>query len=436
MFLPIVLTELLIILALVLLNGVFAGAEIAILSLRKTRLQELVEEGSVRASAVARLRENPESFLATVQIGITVVSAAASAFAGAEIADELAPTIAAIPALERVAPQVALALVIAFNSYLSLVLGELVPKSLALRAGETYALLIGPPLASLAWLGRPVVALLTMSSNFVLRAFGDKTTFSEARLSRDELQQIVEEASTTGSVDPHAGEIASRALDFSGLDVYTVMVPRSELVLLPVDATPARIAEVARRSGHARIPVYEGTPDNIIGFINLREVLAEAVTHAAVNLQALLHPVPFVPDTMPAPAVLRKLQSEHTHLALVIDEQGTIVGLVTIEDLVEELVGEIFSENDKPIQGVFRESDGVWVLAGSLPLHDLNRKLGLELPEGDFSTLAGLCLSLSGAMPAQGAVLTTEDGVTLEIIDVTPRRIRRVRLSRPQTLVS
>jgi putative hemolysin len=182
------------------------------------------------------------------------------------------------------------------------VLGEREPKSLALRAGETYALLIGPPLASLAWLARPAVSLLTFSSNLVLRLFGGRTTFTEARLSRDENQQIVEEASSTGSVDPHADEIASRARDFSGLNVYTVMVPRSDLVMLPVDAPTARVAELARRSGHARVPVHEGSPDPIIGFVNLREVLAEAVLSETVNLTNLLHPVLFVPDAMPSPS--------------------------------------------------------------------------------------------------------------------------------------
>lgn len=423
--------EILIILALILLNGVFAGAEIAILSLRKTRLAELVEEGSGSARAVAALREDPESFLATVQIGITVVGATAAAFGGASVAAQLTPILAAVPVLAPYAEQLALGLVVATVSFLSLVLGELVPKSLALRAGESYALLIGRPLSAVAWAGRPVVALLTGASNLVLRLFGDRTNFTEARLSREEVQQIVDEAASAGSVDPHAGEIASRALEFSTLDAYTVMVPRSDLVLLPKSAGVPEIVAASRKGGHARIPVYDGNVDNVVGFLNVRDALAEAAVGAAFELEPLIHPVLFVADSMRAPALLKRMQAERAHLALVIDEQGTIVGLVTIEDLLEELVGDILSENDKPAAEPAREADGTWVLPGNTPVHEVNRRLSIELPEGDFATLAGLCVSLAGTIPATGAVLQTEDGIVLEVVDATPRRVRRVRIKRP-----
>ncbi len=423
-------TELLIILALVLLNGVFAGAEIAILSLRKTRVAELVEEGSGAARAVARLREDPERFLATVQIGITVIGATAAAFGGASVAAELTPVLASLPSVAPYAEQAALGLVVATVSFFSLVLGELVPKSLALRAGESYALLIGPPLAAVAWAGRPVVALLTGASNLVLRLFGDRTTFSETRLSREEIQQIVEEAATAGSVDPHAGEIASRALEFSALDAYTIMVPRSDVVMLPLTAGLPELVATARERGHARVPVYDGAVDNVVGFVNVREALAEASLRHDFVLAAIVHPVPFVADSMPAPALLKRLQAERTHLALVMDEQGTLVGLVTIEDLLEEIVGDILSENDTPSDEPTREADGAWVLPGSTPLHEASRRLSVELPEGDFATLAGLCLSLAGTIPTAGAVFQTRDGVVLEVVEATPRRVRRVRVRR------
>jgi putative hemolysin len=421
--------EFLVILALVLLNGVFSGAEIAVLSLRKTRLAELVEAGSHSARAVSRLRQNPESFLATVQIGITVIGATAAAFGGASVAAELTPLFARVPALAPFAENLAVAVVVAGVSFLSLVLGELVPKSLALRAGEPYALLIARPLSGLAWAGRPVIAVLTGASNLVLRLFGDHTNFVEARLSREEVQQIVEEAATAGSVDEHAGEIASRALDFSSLDAYTVMVPRSEMVTLPKDADPREVARVARAAGHARVPVYDGAPDNFVGFVNLRDVLAEAVLGPGPTSDALLHPVVFVPDTMPAPALLRKLQLERRQIALVTDEQGTVIGLATIEDLVEELVGEIFSENDAPRTSIAREANGSWLVSGNAPLHEVNRELSLNLPEGGFATLAGLCLHLAGAIPAVGWV-GHADGVVLEVVEATPRRVRRVRVRR------
>jgi putative hemolysin len=423
------LTEILVILALVLLNGVFAGAEIAILSIRKTRLTELVEEGNVAARAVLRLRENPESFLATVQIGITVVGATAAAFGGASLAEDLAVVLAKIPGLEAVAQNLALGIVVALVSTLSLVLGELVPKSLALRAGERYALVIGQPLAALSWAARPVVALLTGASNVVLRLFGDHTTFTEARLSSDEIQQLVEEATSAGSVDEHAGEIASRALEFSSLDAYTVMVPRARIAMVPKTADVATLAAVARTSGNARLPVYDTNPDDIVGFVNVRDALAGALLDPAWALTTFLHPVVFVPDGMPAPALLRKLQADRMSLALVIDEQGTLVGLVTVEDLLEELVGEIMGENEKPREGLTREADGSWLIAGDFPLHELDRALGIELPEGDYSTVAGLLISRAGHLPQAGERIDV-DGVELEVVEATPRRVRLLRLRR------
>ncbi len=422
--------ELLIILALILLNGVFSGAELAILSVRKTRLAELVDEGSRAAATVLRLREQPETFLATVQIGITVVGATAAAFGGSSIAVRLAPIFSAIPGIGKAADQLALGVVVVCVSFLSLVLGELVPKSLALRAGEPYALFIARPLSGLARVARPLVRLLTLASNTILRLFGDRTSFTESRLSREEVQQVVEEATSAGSVNAEAGEIASRALDFGTLSAVSVMVPQRDVLMLAKDTPVLEIARLARKRGHGRAPVYDGAKDNIIGFVNLRDVLAEALLGPTLTLESLLHPVLFVPETMPATAVLRQLQADRTPLALVTDELGSLVGLITVEDLVEELVGEILSEHDKPAGKLQRDPAGGWLIDAGLALHEVNRDTGLDLPEGGFSTLAGLCLSMSGSMPAVGTVLTTEDGIALEIVDATPRRVRRVRVRR------
>jgi putative hemolysin len=426
--------EPLVILALVALNGMFAGAEIAVLSLRKTRLAELVEAGSAPARAVLRLRENPEGFLATVQIGITVVGATAAAFGGASLADAMAPWIATVPTLAPFAENIALALVVALVSSLSLILGELVPKSLALRNAETYALLVAPILGGLALVASPLVLALTGASNLVLRLFGDRTNFTETRLSRDEVQQIVEEAATVGSVDPEVGEIASRALDFSNLDTYTIMVPRARMVMAPIDLPVRDLAALSRRHGHARVPVWETSPDNVIGFVNVREVLAHE--GEVEGLRQFLHPLPFIPDGMRAPAALRKLQAQRAHLGAVVDEVGSLVGLLTIEDLLEELVGEILSENDAPPIQLAPEPDGSWVVPGECPLHELQRDAGIELPDGDYATVAGLTLHLAGAIPAPGTVLTTDDGVTLEILDASPRRVRKVRVRRPAPALS
>jgi putative hemolysin len=428
------LTELLFILGLVLLNGVFSGAEIAVLSMRRTRLNELAEDGSRAAAAVLSLRADPESFLATVQIGITVVGSTAAAFGGASLADEIAPLLARVPVLAPYADRIALGIVVGMVSFLSLVVGELVPKSLALRAGESYALLVGRPLSSLAWAAQPIVKLLTGSSNLVLRLFGDRTTFTETRLSREEVQQIVEEATTVGSLNAQAGEIAARAIDFGTLDVHSVMVPQPRMVVLSKEATAAEVAAVALRSGHSRLPVYDERPDNVVGFINVRRYLAEQALRPGALLSEFVHPIPLVPDTTSAPALLRRLQEERSHLALVIDEQGTIVGLVTMEDLLEEMVGDILSENDRPSARIVAESERSWIIPAELALHTVNRELGFELPDGSYSTVAGLCLSLAGKIPSVGERFEGPDGLAFEVLEATHRAIKRVRLTRDRPI--
>lgn len=424
------LLELGIILLLAILNGVFSGAEIAIVTLRKTRLRQLVEEGSVAARAVEKLRSMPERFLATVQVGITVIGASAAAFGGSTIAARLEPALARIPGLEAHANRLALAGVVAVVSFLSLVLGELVPKSLALRAPERYALLLGRPLVGLSWVARPVIRLLTASSNAILRLFGDRTSFTEARMSADELRQLVQEASAAGSVDPRAGDIATRAIDFGDLTAADVMVPRREVVAIAQNSSPAETRTLLLEKEHARLPVYDGSVDNVVGYLSARQALKIAAGGEEVRLEEVVRPAYFVPESMKSVELLRELQKRRSHLAIVVDEQGGMAGIVTMEDIVEELVGEIFSEHDhaKP-EPIHREADGSSVVLGSVTVREANRALGLELPEGEtWSTIGGLCLALAGRIPDAGTRLTVEDGTSLEIVEASSRRVRSVRI--------
>lgn len=420
--------ELLVIFGLILLNGLFAGTEIAVLTVRRTRVNELREAGRPAAEALVRLRENQERFLATVQVGITVVSATAAAFGGARLAGDLAPLLAGVPFVGQAADDVALALVVGLVSYLSLVLGELVPKSLALMYAERYAMVVARPMVWLGWIGAPVVWFLTASSNLVLRVFGDRTSFTEARLSRDEVLQIVTEASGAGSLEPSSGEIARRALEFDDLHAVDIMVPRGEMQAIPSDTTLADLSELGR-TGHSRVPVYEGTLDHIIGFVNVREALGHCMEHAETfRIEDVLRPVPFVPGSVPAPRLLRQLQQMRSHLAVVVDEQGTLQGLVTIEDVVEELVGEIYSEDDAPSELVRREGPDSVLVDATAPVHDINRLLGPLFPErDDYSTIAGWCLFAANRIPQRGDVIEA-DGLRVEIVDASPRRVRRVRV--------
>ena len=418
------LTEFIFILVLSLLNGVFAGAEMAFSNVRRTRLNELIDEGHWGARDAARLKDEPDRFLAIVQIVVTLISVLSGVFAGASLPEEVEPFIAAIPGLAPYAAKISTVAITALVVTLQIVLGELVPKSLALRYAETYTLAVARPLRMLAAGARPVVWFLTSLSNLVLRPFGDRTSYSV-----EELIQYVDEAATVGNLDPSAGEIASRAMEFDNLDASSLMVPRPDVQIIAKNATLSDVAMIARDSGHARIPVYDGDRDNLIGFINVREILAHGHGQSDFRMERYIHPVPFIAETMPAPAVLRELQRKRSHLALVVDEQGQVRGLVSMEDLLEELVGEIYSENDKPEEIVRIQPDGTALVLGNAAVHEVARALEIELPEGEtFSTMAGLAIDLAGRIPDQGSVLRTEDGVTLEILEATPRRIRLIRL--------
>jgi putative hemolysin len=427
-----ILVEIAIILALVAANGVFAGAEIAIISVRKTRLAQLVDEGRSSARAVRQLREHPERFLATVQVGITIVGSTAAAFGGAALAARLAPLLARAPLLAPYAEPLGLALVVALVSYLSLVLGELVPKSLALRASERYALLVARPLLALSTLARPIVWLLTRSSNLVLRPFGDRTTFTEARLSVEELEQLVDEAERAGSLDAPTAEITSRALAFRELTAGDVMVPRSRIVALPRDASQDELKRLLLEEGRTRMPVYDGTLDEIVGYVMAKDLAAMAWERELIVLADLLRPVQFVPATAKAGHVLREMQRRRSQIAVVVDEHGGVAGLVTLEDLVEELVGEIVGEQEQPESLFQREPGGAALVRGDAPIREVNRALELDLPEGEgYTTVAGLCIALAGSVPDRGTVLRTDDGTELEVVEASPRVVRLVRVRPP-----
>lgn len=423
--------ELVIIIGLILVNGVFAGAEIAVVAVRASRVKELAESGRGAARALAQLRSDPERFLSTIQVVITVVGAAAAAFGGSAFAEDLAPIVAKVAWLAPYSEEVALGLVVTLISVMSLMFGELVPKSLALRTSETYALIVARPLLLLARLFELPVRALTASANLVLKLFGDRTTFMESRISLDELRSIVGEAQQRGDVQPHAGAIASRALEFAELTAADVMVHRSFVLAISAQSSAAKVEELVLHGVHQRFPVYEGTLDNVLGYVSWRDVLPLVRRSEPIELPKLVRPTLFVPQSKSAPALLEEMRRRRMHMAIVVDEHGGTAGIVTLEDLLEELVGEITSEHAPaerdPIQ---RSPDGSALVAAAMAIRDVNRELGLALQEpDDVSTLGGLCLSLAGDhIPRSGERFTAVDGTTLEVADASARRVRTVRV--------
>jgi len=425
-------TELAIIVALVVANGAFAGAEIAVLSVRHARLRAIAQAGGPAAAALVWLRAHPERFLATVQIAITVIGATAAAFGGATLAARIAPRLGRLGLSPALADEIAMVAVVALVSALSIVLGELVPKSLALRASERYALRMSRALRLIASAARPLVWLLTAASNVVLRPFGDRTTFSEARVSLEELRHLVDEATQSGAIDAGSGDIASRALGFGQLRVGSVMVPRPRIVALDRDAGAVEVARTLVDSGRSRMPVYAGRVDEVVGYVTARDLHAALMAGQLRRAADVVRPTLFVPPTSKAIDVLRELQRRQMHLAIVVDEHGGMAGMITVNDLVEELVGEVLAEHDRPARRVVWESDDTALVDGATPVRDLNRQLRLELPEtGRGVTVAGLCLAQFGVIPVAGDRFVTTGGVAVEVVGATPSEVTRVRLRLP-----
>lgn len=423
--------ELLLILGLVAASGVLAGAEMAVVTARRGRLEQAAEEGSTRARAALLLRRNPERFLATVQVGITLVSAIAGAYGGATLAHQMEPWLRDLGCGD-LAAELAFGIVVALVTYLSVVFGELVPKSLALRFADRYALAIARPMIVLGWIGRPIVWLLSTSSNLVLRLFGDRTNFVEGKLTREDLEHLVAEASTGGGIDEHTGHLVARALEFNQLRVADVMVPRRFVQAIAIDDDVTKLRAAMLDRGHRRVPVYRDSVDHVVGYVLREDVLARLWNQQPLHVPELVREPFFVPDTMAADRALRELQQRRLHLAIVVEEHGGTAGLVTLEDLVEELVGEIFHEHDiAPPRPIQREAAGVHRVLGSVTPRELWRELQLELPgesEGG-RTLSGILVTMAGdRVPTVGERFRLAPTCEAEVVEASPRRVRVLRL--------
>lgn len=400
------------------------------MSIRRTQLLELVERRVPWARSAQALRENPERFLATVQVGITVIGTTAGAFGGSTLALHLIPFFQSIAWLRPYAEETAVGLVVVFISYLSIVVGELVPKSLAMRIPTVYGRMIATPLLGLSKVSSPAVRLLAASSNLLLKVFGDRTSFTEARLSTDEIRHMVEDAAKVGSLHPGASSIASRALEFSELTVVDVMVPRHLVVSVPADANLQALAAQLARTPFSRLPIHGDTKDEMLGYLAAKDLVLRA--DSATCAGDLLRKPIYVPESLQAIRLLKRLQRERQQIAFVVDEQGAFAGLVTMEDLLEELVGDIFSEfREEAVQEIRWAEDGTAVLPASTPLREINRHLGLELEEGpSWTTLGGLCLAVTGRVPVPGEINALGEDLEAEVISTHGPRIVTVRLRR------
>jgi putative hemolysin len=423
--------EAVLILVLILANGFFAASEIAMIATRKSRIDALLEKGIKSASAVARLKNDPDRFLATVQIGVTIISSFASAIGGAAAIGYLKPKIESLPLplIPRWGEAIAILLVVLPISYLSLVLGELVPKSLALRFPERIACLVARPIDFISRVSSRLVKMLTASSNAVLWLFGGKEIERASFISVDEVKWLIREGAAQGIFNETEKELIHSVFEFADTPVKAVMIPRTEIHALEIRSSLADVAKSFIESGFSRIPVYEGELDRITGILFNKDIFKALQDKNEFRIRDYLQPAFFVPSSLPISELLKQLQRRRLAMALVVNEFGEVEGLATLEDLLEEIVGEIRDEYDREERGpVERLPDGSMVIQGSALLKDLKSDYDLPFEESpDYHTLAGFVLDKLKRIP-RGGERVEHNGYRLTIVDMEGRRILKIKL--------
>ena len=411
-------------------NGFFAGSELALVSARPSRLAELRGQGISGAAVAEALKREPERFLATIQIAITLVGTLASAVGGAAAVDALQPWLASlsVPGAQRWSGPVALGLVVLLITFFSLVLGELTPKALALRNPEAWAALVARPIA---WLVRVLDApgrTLTWATRIVLIVIGQRDTPPAPLVSEEEVKYLVREGASQGVFEAQESDLVHRVFQFTDTAVRHVMVPRPNIQALDLMTPPEEILKRAAELAHTRLPVYRGTLEETVGVVVIKDLFRCAAEGTTPVLEQLVHAPIFVPETTQVSDVLRTFQRNRQHLALVVDEYGQVVGLVTTEDLLEEIVGEIRDEGESPrLESVTRLPDGSYIIDGTATIRDLREQVGLSLDDSpDYQTVAGFILNRLGVVPRPGAMLHAA-GHRWTVLDMEGPRIMKVK---------
>lgn len=425
--------EVALIFLLIVLNGFFSGSEIAIISVRRSRIDQLIEEGKKSAQIVARLKDDSDRFLATVQIGVTLVGSLASALGGASAIEFLRPVLqqSSSPFLQQWGEVIALSLIVAIISYLSLVIGELVPKSLALRYPEQVALVVARPLDIFSRLFSWIVKFLTASSNLLLFFSGTGTKSIDTLVSEEEVKYLISEGAERGVFDDTEKEFIHSVFDFADTSVREVLTPRTEIHALDVETPTTEALHEMVESGFSRMPVYEEDLDHILGIVHIKELLRAREHSQAELLRNFLHPAHFVPDSMQISHLLSELQVRRAHMAVVVNEFGTVIGIATIEDIMEEIVGEIRDEYDVDEEQAVQEiANGVLLVEGGVALSELSEEHDIPLEETvAYRTLAGFLLARLERIP-RGRETVVHEGYRFTIIEMDGRRIAKVRVEK------
>jgi putative hemolysin len=437
--------ELLLVLVLILIGGFFAASEIALITVKRHRLNQLVGEGSRAARVAQRLTEDPSRFLATIQIALTFLGFMASAVGAVALSGSLTNIIQVIPLepIQNAAREISFVLVTMLIALASIIVGELVPKTLALSFADRFAIFVARPIGWFDRILRPVVWFVQTVSNVLVRALGGRDRPQAGYLSTEELKMLVETGSEQGGIEEDEKEMIHGVIELAETKVHQVMVPRIGIRAIEVHDPIAEVLDMIVRAGHSRVPVYEENLDNIIGILYAKDLLPylrpASPPTAEIDIRALVRPAAYVPETKPVDELLHEMRVDKRHIAIVVDEYGGTAGLITMEDVVEEIVGEIQDEYDReePLVESLDEDEErlAFRIDGRVSMDDLRDLFELsdteEEDEDEYDTVGGFIVHRVGRIPLPGAVVPFRD-VTLTVETAEPRRIGKVIASRPR----
>lgn len=420
--------EVIFIILLLIANGVFAMSEIAVVSARKARLQQLADEGDAKARAALGLANAPDRFLSTVQIGITLVGILAGAFGGATLSEKLAAQLALVPALAPYSQPLALVVVVAIITYLSLIIGELVPKRIALNNPEGIASAIARPMSLLSKVAAPFVYLLSVSTAVVMKLLPFKD-MPEAVVSEEEIKVLIEQGTKAGVFEETEQELVESVFRLADRSVSALMTPRLDIVALDLNDAPEVTRGRIVHSHYSRFPVCRGGLDNLVGVVKAKDLLASSVAGETLDLEAMMKEPLYVPESKTALQTLEMFKGAHTHLALVVDEYGTIEGLVTTNDVLEAIVGDITLAGAQAETYAIQREDGSWLVDGALPVDEFKDIFNVgKMPNegrGVYHTLAGFVIMRLGRIPVAADSFEWE-GLRFEVVDMDKNRVDKV----------
>lgn len=421
--------EILLISIFILINGFFAASEIAVVTSRRSRIKQLMEEGSKNAIVLNKLRETPDRFLATIQIGVTLAGAIASAVGGAAAVKVIKPLLkdVPIPIISASSEVISIGIVVVIIAYFSLIFGELIPKSLALSNPEKLGMITAPIIDKFSKIATVFVRILTMSTNLLLKPFGKKAFTQREYISEEEVKLLLEEGREQGVFEPEEKKLIHSVFEFTDTFVKEVMIPSPQMVTVGINTSVDEIKSIISEEKFSRYPVIGKDINDIRGFLYAKDFFNILSSTGKVDIRKIIKPPIYTPETMKISILLREMQKKRVHMAIAIDEYGAVSGLVTLEDLIEEIVGEIRDEYDTE-SPVIQLGDGSMIIDASISIRDLGEDYSIDIPESpEYETLGGFIVTFLQKIPQTGDTVKIEDK-RLKIIEMVGQRIAKVKL--------